>query len=160
MLPITLILKKAALIRDVIDLLKNIKNNQYAQISKESTFDVLAISYNMNSFVISVQRYNRGKLLDYENIICNYLDIKEDVQRVLIQFYDRNTQKINVFVDDRIFYYIEDIIGEINAVFTVPKIGENLRLVENASKNSEILLGSTSDIVLDVKNTLGLKILQ
>ncbi|MCK9224941.1 MAG: excinuclease ABC subunit UvrC [Candidatus Muirbacterium halophilum] len=149
--------EKAALIRDVIGFLKDIKNNQYAQISRENTFDVLAISMNSNSFVISIQRYNSGKLLDYENIICDYLDIEEDVQRVLIQFYERNTQTIQAYIDEKIFNIIKNAISYINADFTVPKIGENARLVENASKNSDILLGNTSDIISDLKKSLLLK---
>ena len=145
--------EKAAVLRDKINSIKNMFEEQ--KIVSTASDDDDAIAYAMKDGIACVQIFfiRRGKLIGREyfifnNIIENMADEKEIMESFIKQFYDSAEYipgnillQVDIEEKDLIKEWLEEK-KDAKVQIKVPKKGEKLRLIKMISQNAEIYLNN------------------
>ncbi|MDD5659835.1 MAG: excinuclease ABC subunit UvrC, partial [Actinomycetota bacterium] len=169
--------EKAAEIKNKINLIRQIYNEQKIYISGENSWDFVAISQTESSAASSVFMYRHGEFAGFNNVLITYLG-NENPEEILSDFLIRYYEDINNMPS---IIYIPFEIEDSDAIskyfkktkdkkveIKVPKTAENKKIMDMAVRNCSLFMEKKKfekqlnfdkvfNDVMDLKNTLKLK---
>lgn len=161
--------EKAAILRDQINSIKELMNNQFIDSEAHLSKDIIACEYGEKDSIIVILSIRDGKIIGKEDYIMagtEYTDNLEVTSAFIKQFYI-NSKNIpqNIMIEERIkdLDIIEEWLTEINkkkVEIVVPEDGPDFRLIRLAKKNAKIIKNQKNksyNILLELKKYLKLK---
>ncbi len=157
--------EKAAEIRDKLTAIKILEQKQKLEGNPQDNQDLIAIARSEDTTLIQVFFVRNGKMQGREHFLIKDMEglsNQELLTDFVKQFYGETTYipkeiitETEILDKEIIVQWLTDIKGS-NIIFTTPKKGEKLHLLELTKKNAQIVLASFGEqLKQEQKRTIG-----